>query len=106
MNLKEKVISIMPRLENHWPDIAGLFKMKLIPEKTTLLEEGDISKYLFIVSKGCLRQYRLKEDGKEITIQFFFEKQMVASMESAFTEKPGNLYLESIEESEIIMIRL
>ena len=31
---------------------------------------------------------------------------MVASMESAFTDKPGNMYLESIEESEIVMIRL
>ena len=75
MNLKEKVISIIPQLERHWPDVEGLFKEKKISGKTTLLEDGDISKYLFMVSKGCLRLYFLKENGNEITVQFFFEKQ-------------------------------
>jgi len=106
MNLKQKVTAVIPQLEPHWKDVSGFFKTRTIPQKTTLLEDGDISKYIYMVSKGCLRLFVIKDDGKEVTVQFFFENQMVASMGSAFTGKPGRMYLESIEESEVIMIRL
>lgn len=106
MNLKEKVISIIPQLNTHWEETADLFRIKTIPDKTVLIEDGDVSKYLYMVTKGCLRMYLIKEDGREITVQFFFENQMVASMESAFTGKPGRMFLQSIEDSEVIMIRL
>lgn len=106
MDLKERVTAAIPELRDYWPEIKDLFSFRRIPEKTTLLEEGDVSKYLYIVSKGCLRLFVIKEDGREVTAQFFFENQMVASMESAFTGKPGRMYLESIEESEVVVIRI
>ena len=104
--MKQKVTAVIPQLEPYWDEVSGLFKLKNIPAKTTLLESGETSKYLFMVSKGCLRIFMIKEDGTEVTVQFFFENQVVASMESAFTGKPARMYLESIEDSEIIMIRL
>ncbi|HPF08056.1 MAG TPA: Crp/Fnr family transcriptional regulator [Spirochaetota bacterium] len=106
MDLKERVTAAIPELRDYWPEIKDLFSFRRIPEKTILLEEGDVSKYLYIVSKGCLRLFVIKEDGREVTAQFFFENQMVASMESAFTGKPGRMYLESIEESEVVVIRI
>ncbi len=106
MNLKERVLGIFPPLEPYWNEISGFFTLKKVPAGTSLVEAGDVSRYLFIVTKGCLRIFMIKDDGREVTVQFFFEKQMVASMESAFTGKPGRLYLETIEDSELIMIRL
>ena len=106
MDLKERVTAAIPELRDYWPEIKNLFSFRRIPEKTILLEEGDVSKYLYIVSKGCLRLFVINEDGREVTAQFFFENQMVASMESAFTGKPGRMYLESIEESEVVVIRI
>jgi len=106
MNIKDRLTAIIPEFEPHWDEIKNIFKLQKIPAKTTLLESGDVSKYQYIVSKGCLRLFIIKEDGSEITVQFFFENQTVASMESAFTGKPGRMYLESIEESEVIVVRL
>jgi len=106
MDIKDKLITIIPVLEPHWNEIKNIFKLQKIPAKTTLLESGDVSKYQYIISKGCLRLFIIKEDGNEVTVQFFFENQMVASMESAFTGKPGRMYLESIEDSEVIIARL
>lgn len=106
MIMKKKVTAVIPQLEPYWNDVSGLFKLKKVPVKTTLLESGETSKYMFMVSAGCLRIFMIKGDGTEVTVQFFFEKQMVASIESAFTGKPGRMYLESIEDCEIIMIRL
>ena len=106
MDLKDRVTAAIPELRDYWPEVKDLFNFRRIPAKTTLLEEGDISEYLYIVSKGCLRLYVIKENGREVTAQFFFENQMVASMESAFTGRPGRMYLESIEESEVVIVRL
>ncbi len=106
MDIKGKLLTIIPELEPRWDEIENIFRMQKIPAKTTLLESGDVSKYQYIVSKGCLRLFIIKEDGSEVTVQFFFENQAVASMESAFTGKPGRMYLESIEESEVIVVRL
>lgn len=106
MDLKDIVTAAIPELRDYWPEVKDLFNFSRIPEKTTLLEEGDVSKYLYIVSMGCLRLFVIKEDGREVTAQFFFENQMVASMESAFTGRPGRMYLESIEETELVIIRL
>ncbi len=106
MDIKDKLLTIMPELEPHWDEIKKIFRPQKISAKTTLLESGDVSKYQYIVTKGCLRLFIIKEDGSEVTVQFFFENQVVASMESAFTGKPGRMYLESIEDSEVIVVRL
>lgn len=66
---------------------------------TVLLSEGEITTKLLIVIKGCLREYFIKEGGKEITFQFFVENQIVASFESATTGTPSRLYIEAIEDS-------
>ncbi len=106
MDTKKRVIEIFPSFEPYWAEISRYFSIKKVAAKTPLLEAGDISKYMFIVVKGCLRIFIIRDDGREVTVQFFFEKQMVASMESAFTGKPGKLYLEAIEDSELIVISI
>ena len=78
--------------------------LKEVPAKTILLSEGDIATKLFVVIKGCLRSYFIKENGVEITSRFFIEGQMVASFESAMTGKPSRLYIDTIEDSTIVSI--
>ena len=43
-------------------------------------------------------------DGKDVTLQFFFENQAIASMESFWWRRPSNLTLESVEETELTFI--
>jgi CRP-like cAMP-binding protein len=44
-----------------------------VPAKTVLLEEGKISGHYFFVEKGCIRA-AFNNNGKDKTVQFFFEK--------------------------------
>jgi CRP-like cAMP-binding protein len=80
-------------------ELLDLISFKEIASGTRLLSAGDIATHLLIVMQGCLRQYMIKEDGKEVTFQFFVENQMVASFESAMTSTPSRLYVEAIEDS-------
>jgi CRP-like cAMP-binding protein len=63
---------------------------------TVLLKEGEVAKQLFFVKQGCLRMW-FNKDGKDITTQFFFEGQAVASIDSFMSREPSLFTLECIE---------
>jgi len=84
--------------------LLDAFSFREVPRGTLLLSAGETATELHVVIRGCLRTYFLKEDGAEITSQFFLETQMVASFESALTRTPGNQYIEAIESSVIASI--
>jgi CRP-like cAMP-binding protein len=73
------------------------------PSKTILLKEGEIAGRIFFIRKGCLRMW-FNKNGKDITYQFFFEDQAVASMDSFFSREPSLFNIESIEPSVILSL--
>ena len=75
-----------------------------IPSKTILLEEGKVADRLYLIRKGCLRLFFYNEE-KDITFQFFFEGDFVASFESLYKGTPSLFSLESIEPSEVLFIK-
>ena len=81
---------------NKWYKLNHLFKQIEVPAKTTLLEEGEVSKTMFFIEKGCLRTW-VNNDGSEITTQFFFESDSVSSIESFRTNQPSLYSIESLE---------
>jgi CRP-like cAMP-binding protein len=80
-----------------------IFIEKQIAAKTILLREGEISNHVHFIKKGCLRQW-FNKDGKDITFQFFFEGQAVASIDSFVNNQPSIFTIESIEPSIILTI--
>lgn len=79
-----------------WDAFSHFFKQQEVPVKTTLLQEGQISRTMFFIEKGCLRTW-VNNDGKEITTQFFFEGDSVSSIESFRTNRPSLYSIESLE---------
>jgi CRP-like cAMP-binding protein len=84
--------------EEHWQDYLSCFSRIEVPAKTVLLKEGEISKKLFLIEKGCIRVW-FNNNGKDITFQFFFENNTVASMESFRKKFPSPVVIETIEPS-------
>lgn len=74
------------------------------PAKTILLEEGKVAQKLYLVRKGCLRLF-FYNAGKDMTFQFFFEGDFVASFDSLYKRTPSLFYLESIEPTEVLAIK-
>lgn len=87
-----------PLTDSKWNEYTSYFKRLEIPSKTILLEEGEISKRLFIIEKGCIRVW-FNNNGKDLTTQFFFENQSVASIESFMKKIPSPVVIETIEPS-------
>ena len=84
--------------DSKWNEYTNYFKRLEVPAKTILLEEGEISKRLFIIEKGCIRVW-FNNNGKDLTTQFFFENQSVASIESFIKKRPSPVFIETIEPS-------
>ena len=88
----------------HWNTVKEYFQKMEVAPKTTLLSEGEISRNLYFIKKGCLRLW-FNNDGKDMTFQFFFEKQAVASIESYFIGQPSLFSLQSIESCSLIYLQ-
>lgn len=86
-------------IEDHkWERYLNCFNKLELPSKTVLLNEGEISERIFFIEKGCVR-CRFNKDGKDLTMQFFLEGGMVASIESFRKKIPSPVTIETIEPS-------
>ncbi len=101
---KRQLLEWLPFLEEKWEKVAPHLHYLKVPARTILLRDGEVAKKLYLILRGGCRLYIIREDGAEITVQFFFERQMVASVESALTGEPSSLYLETMEECEFLVV--
>ena len=79
-----------------WEKYGHLVKEIVVPAKTILLHEGDVSKNGYFIKEGCLRLW-FNNKGKDVTFQFFFENEGVSSIESFRSGEPSLYTIESVE---------
>jgi CRP-like cAMP-binding protein len=96
----DSIVQFLQKQESY-KSIGAQLVRKEIPARKILLKEGEVSKNMFLVTKGCLRSYFYK-DGRDISFQFFFEGDGVASAESFFENKKSKFNIETIERSVIV----
>ena len=90
------MIADLSKEDTIWAKYRQLFKRNEIPAKTVLLNEGEISNKVFYIESGCLR-ICFNSEGKDITFQFFFEGDVVSSIESFATDQASLFTIESID---------
>jgi CRP-like cAMP-binding protein len=71
--------------------------VKNFKKGTVLLREGDRANECYLILKGCIRSYVIK-DCEEKTIEFYTEEEPVSSP-SFDTPTPSELYLECVEDT-------
>jgi CRP-like cAMP-binding protein len=67
-----------------------------ISPKTILLRKGEIAKHTYYLEKGCVRVW-FDHNGKNVTLNFFFEGDGVSSVDSFRNGTPSVYGIESIE---------
>ena len=68
-----------------------------------LLKEGESSRNVSLVLEGMIRSYYLK-DGEDISSRFTTEGEIVLSVNSFYTRKPGYEFLEAYEDGVIAQL--
>ena len=90
-------------LDNYWEKYVSLQRRVELPAKSVLLQEGKISRKYFFIEKGCVRVW-FNNNGKDTTVQFFFENEGLASLESFQKNIASPFTIETVEPSTIFEI--
>lgn len=69
---------------------------------TTLIKEGQISKAVYFVLQGCVRQYCIL-DGDEKSTSFFTEEQWVLTTTNYSDNTPATNYLSCVEDCVLVV---
>ncbi|MFT3679404.1 MAG: Crp/Fnr family transcriptional regulator [Ferruginibacter sp.] len=76
--------------------IKKIFTQETFAAKTLLVNEGFIARNIYYIESGSARVW-LNHDGKEVTVQFLFEGEFIASVESIIAGEKSWYNIETIE---------
>ncbi|WP_431210475.1 Crp/Fnr family transcriptional regulator [Puia sp. P3] len=82
----------------------SLLKHRKLKKKSFLLQEGEICDFEAFVLKGCIRSYYIDKDGVETILLFAVEDWWVSDLTSFAEQKPSHLFIETIEDCELLSI--
>ncbi len=68
------------------------------PKGKMLLKEGEFCRKVFYVEKGLLRFFYYGDEGKDITHWFLLEQEFITEIDSIYSQKPSEFYLETLED--------
>ena len=77
---------------------------KTIKKKENLLEKGQLCNFEAYIIKGCFKTYFLDQNNNQVILSFPAEDWWVGDMVSFHQFLPTKLYIEAIENSEILII--
>ncbi|GEL09827.1 cAMP-binding domain of CRP or a regulatory subunit of cAMP-dependent protein kinases [Flavobacterium glycines] len=102
---------IIENIEKHVtlsPEEKELFlsktEIKHYKAKSILLNSGEICKQSYFVNSGVLRSFNINDNIVEQVLNFASEGWWIADMYSLISKKPGNLFIEVIEDAELVLL--
>ncbi|PBJ11778.1 Crp/Fnr family transcriptional regulator [Flavobacterium sp. ACN6] len=90
------------------PEEQALFLSKLetniYKPKTILLNAGEVCRHSYFVNSGILRSFNINDNIVEHVLSFACEGWWMSDMYSFFSQKPGQLFIEVLEEAEVVSL--
>lgn len=75
-----------------------------LKKKEFLLQEGEVCRFSAFVVSGCLRSYRLDDEGNEHTFKFVIKDWWITDNESYSNGTPAQFNIQALEESELVIV--
>ncbi|MEO8236456.1 MAG: Crp/Fnr family transcriptional regulator [Flavobacterium sp.] len=102
--LKKNIAAHISLSENETEAFCNLFELQKVKKKSFLLREGEVCKFEGFVTKGLFRVYHIDQDGFEQILYFAVENWWITDIDSFTSEKPSQLFIEALEDSEVLII--
>lgn len=84
--------------------LLSKIEIKQFKAKTILLSSGEIANCTYFVNSGILRSFNINDNIIEHVLHFACEGWWIGDMYSYISGKPGNLFLEVLEDAEVVII--
>ena len=102
--LKEYLTRHIDITDEETNTFCSKFKLKTTKRGETLLEGGNVCRYIYFLNKGCLRVYLVDGQGKESTRFLISEGRFGTAFPSFILQEPSKAWIQSIEPSEILQL--
>jgi len=90
------------------PEEQELFISKInvqhFKARTILLSAGEVCKHSYFVNSGLLRSFNINDHIVEHVLSFACEGWWIGDMYSLLSQKPGNLFIEVLEDAEVVLL--
>ena len=96
-----KIVTLSPEEELLF---LSKIEIKKYKAKTVLVNAGEISQYSFFVNWGLLRSFNINDNIVEHVLSFACEGWWIGDMYSLISQKPGNLFIEVLEDAEVVLL--
>jgi len=80
------------------------FHSRLYRKRQYVLQEGNICSQLNFVVRGCLRMYKIDEQGATHVLQFAVENYWINDLGSFHSEKPSELNIDALDDTMVLQI--
>lgn len=84
--------------------VHSVVEIKSYPAKTILQQAGTVSNQTYFVLSGVLRSFSVKDNIHEQILHFACEGWWMADMYSYISQKPGNLFIEVLEDATLVIL--
>jgi CRP-like cAMP-binding protein len=92
-------------LEDHERDyFLSLLVEKKLTKRAFLQKENNVCKHSAFVVEGALKGYTVDATGGEHVLNFAVAGWWIADMYSLFSQKPGTLLIEALDESTVLLL--
>lgn len=83
--------------------MRSLALVRKVRRRQLVLQEGEVCRYKIFVTKGLLRNFRMKDDGTEYTMRFAAENSWTTDHDSFSNNTPSKYNIEALEDTEVVM---
>ncbi|NRB53092.1 MAG: Crp/Fnr family transcriptional regulator [Saprospiraceae bacterium] len=80
----------------------SFLKVVTVKKKDFLLQEGDVAKYEYFITKGCVKAYTIDMGGTPHISMFGIEDYWTTDMASFIAKEPSQTFIEAIEDTELL----
>ena len=96
-----KIVTLSPQEELLF---LSKTEIKTYRAKTIIVNAGEISQYSYFVNSGLLRSFNINDNIVEHVLSFACEGWWIGDMYSLISQKPGNLFIEVLEDAEVVLL--
>lgn len=96
-----KIISLTPEEEKLF---LAKTQIKYFKSKTILLNSGEICTENYFINSGLLRSFTITDSIVEHVLSFACDGWWISDLYSLLSQKPGNLFIEVLEEAEVVVL--
>lgn len=98
---RKTVDDLLPIPDDDFEKLANILKYKKYTKGQVVLQEAKVCRYFWFICKGSFRIYSV-ENGVQINVNFFFEKNIASDFISLRHGIPSNFFIEAMEDSEVL----